>query len=126
MGFQNFLESSGNVLLLLLGSGEDVGSQRTVPSGFPSSFLQMLFEKRKFKSTNSCFPFGGQSARKTELAPEKPNDKRVFRKGSSIGGKVVSKISACSCQPPRCSDAQLPGKGWWWCELPVAVRRLEV
>lgn len=111
-----------------LGSGKmwALGRQTLSQLGSLPLFLQMLLEKRKFKSTKSCFHFGDQRAQNTETAPRNPKHKRSFRTGSGNDGKDVSKINVHYGQPPWCSDAQLLGKRRWWCELPMAVARLKV
>lgn len=85
-----------------LGSGKmwALGRQTLSQLDSPPLFLQMLLEKRKFKSTKSCFHFGDQRAQKTETAPRNPKDKRGFRTGSGKDGKDVSKIKAHYGQPP--------------------------
>ena len=50
--------------------------------GSPSSFLKVLFEKRKIKSTEIFLSLVRGQGRKTETAPEKPDTRECLGKGA--------------------------------------------
>lgn len=101
------------------GIRKNVGSRKTntVPTEF-SSFSPNVTWKENSNQQNHVFILGLKRHKRLKQPQEIPMTREVLGKGERQKCEDVCKISVHYGQPPDAPDAQLLGKGRWWCEHP--------